>query len=118
MKKEKDPKTGEAMLAAGKDPVTGKFLKGHRYGKLGGSPTAIAVGRHRQIMLACVTEEDTIAVIRKLVECAKKGEGWAIKEFCDRLLGKAHQTIEAAITTTTTPEETATRIKEFFGLSN
>lgn len=36
-------------------------------------------------------------VAEKLVECAKNGEGWAIKEIADRIEGKPQQTVEQKI---------------------
>ncbi len=41
-----------------------------------------------------VTAEDIRAVLTVLVEKAKAGEPWAVKEFLDRTLGKADQRLE------------------------
>lgn len=41
-----------------------------------------------------VTEEDARAVWQKLIDCAKDGEPWAIKEFLDRTIGKPKESID------------------------
>ena len=41
-----------------------------------------------------VTEADVREVIAQLLEKAKGGEPWAVKEFLDRTLGKADQRLE------------------------
>ncbi|MCZ6756594.1 MAG: hypothetical protein O7E49_14895 [Gemmatimonadetes bacterium] len=41
-----------------------------------------------------VTAEDIRAVLTVLVEKAKAGQPWAVKEFLDRTLGKADQRLE------------------------
>jgi hypothetical protein len=39
-------------------------------------------------MVQSVTEEDMQTVMRTLVEAAKSGEPWAVKELLDRTLGR------------------------------
>ena len=41
-----------------------------------------------------VTDEDFEAIVGKLIEEAKQGEPWAVKEALDRLCGKPTQDIE------------------------
>ncbi len=41
-----------------------------------------------------VTEADVREVITQLLEKAKAGQPWAVKEFLDRTLGKADQRLE------------------------
>ena len=64
-----------------------------------------------------VTEKDVVAIAKKLVAKAKKGDIPATKELFDRLWGKAMQEIEGEIriireTTPKSPEEMTDRLKE------
>jgi hypothetical protein len=42
----------------------------------------------RAAALNAVKREDVEAIMAKLIEQAKAGEAWAIREFLDRVLGK------------------------------
>lgn len=64
----------------------GRFTEGNRASV--GNPHAAAVAKFRAVLLASVTEEDLAAVVRVLVDQAKMGEGWAVKEMLDRLVGR------------------------------
>lgn len=68
----------------------GRFLPGNPGGD--GNPHAAAVNRFRAAMMATVTEADVKAVITKLVQAAKAGEPWAVKELLDRIIGRARPT--------------------------
>ncbi len=70
----------------------GRFAKGNAGGP--GNPFAAAVGRWRSALAKSVTAEDVRAVLSVLVEKAKAGQPWAVKEFLDRTLGKADQRLE------------------------
>jgi hypothetical protein len=67
----------------------GRFAKGNAGGP--GNPNARSVNRWRAILAESVTDAQIKAVIGRLVEAAKRGEPWAIKEFLDRVLGKPIQ---------------------------
>jgi len=41
-----------------------------------------------------ITEKEAVAVVKKLIECAKAGEPWAIKELIDRCIGKPKESVE------------------------
>jgi hypothetical protein len=69
----------------GRDPA-GRFTKGNPGGP--GNPFAKRAGELRSALMAALTDEDWQAVVRKLVDCAKAGEPWAIREVFDRTLGK------------------------------
>ena len=70
----------------------GRFAKGNAGGP--GNPHAAAVGRWRTMLAETVTAEDIRAVLSVLIEKAKAGQPWAVREFLDRTLGKADQRLE------------------------
>ena len=55
--------------------------------------------RWRSAITANVSEDDMAFIVKRLVECAKRGEAWAMKELVARLAGKPLQSIEVADTT-------------------
>lgn len=75
----------DAVAAGGRD-ARGRFGPGNPGGP--GNPFAAAAGRWRATLVASVTEEDIAAVVRALVNAAKRGESWAVRELMDRTLGK------------------------------
>jgi hypothetical protein len=75
----------DAVAAGGRD-ARGRFGPGNPGGP--GNPFAAAAGRWRAALVASVTEEDIAAVVRALVDAAKRGESWAVRELMDRTLGK------------------------------
>jgi len=66
----------------------GRFLQGNPGGP--GNPQAGNVGRWRQALAEAVSAEDLAEVTRRLVEAAKAGKPWAVRELLDRCLGKPH----------------------------
>ncbi len=76
----------------------GRFRPGNRAAVGRGNPHADRVHAWRAALAATVTEDDLRAVIGKLVEAAKAGKPWAIRELLDRCLGKPTQAIEAVAT--------------------
>ena len=66
--------------------ANGQFAKGWKGGP--GSPHAAKVAEWRQALVDAVTPEDLTAVVQKLVERAKAGESWAVRELMDRTVGK------------------------------
>lgn len=76
----------------GRDPKTGQFLKGWKGGP--GNPHAQKVAHFRSLILDATTDEDILAVWGRLVEEAKDGKPWAVKELWERLFGKAKATVE------------------------
>ncbi len=75
----------DAVAAGGRDK-RGRFGPGNPGGP--GNPFAAAAGRWRAALVASITEEDLVAVVRALVNAAKRGESWAVRELMDRTLGK------------------------------
>ena len=75
----------DAVAAGGRDK-RGRFGPGNPGGP--GNPFAAAAGRWRAALVASVSEEDIAAVVRALVNAAKRGESWAVRELMDRTLGK------------------------------
>lgn len=71
----------------------GRFLKGVRGGP-GGNKQAELRRRHREMVAECTSDEDVQEIWRRVIDCAKMGEQWAVKEFFDRVLGKATTPIE------------------------
>jgi len=67
--------------------ANGRFATGNRGGP--GNPHARRVGQIRARLLAAITDDDLEAVIRTLVENAKAGEPWAVKELLNRLIGSS-----------------------------
>jgi len=82
---------GDNGLPAVRDDK-GRFLPGNPGGP--GNPQARNVGTWRQALAGAVSAEDVAEVTRKLVEAAKAGEPWAVKEFFDRTMGKPHVQVE------------------------
>lgn len=64
----------------------GRFAPGNRFAK--GNPYAAKVAAWRRALTSTVTAGDMKDVIRKLLESAKVGESWAVRELLDRTLGK------------------------------
>ena len=70
----------------------GRFKPGCKPGP--GNPHAAAVSRWRKGLIEAVTPEDITAVVLVLVQEAKAGRAWAVRELLDRTLGKAVQAFE------------------------
>ena len=64
----------------------GRFARGNSGGP--GNPHIKTVAAWRSALARVVSPADIEAVLRKLLERAKAGEPWAIKELLDRCLGK------------------------------
>lgn len=64
----------------------GRFQPGNSFAR--GNPHAKRIGELRAALLAAITDEDWRAILAKLVDAAKEGEQWAIREIFDRTLGK------------------------------
>ncbi len=84
----------------------GRFGKGHKGGP--GRPALKAYNRFRQMLLDSVDDDEFKAVVQVLVEQAKAGEAWAVKEFFDRMCGKSQQAVEL-----TTPQDAGKLWAEF-----
>ena len=82
--------------ADGRD-ATGRFAAGNRIAK--GNPSAAKMAKLRAKLLECVSEEDFAAVVKAVVDAARAGESWAVREFFDRLLGKPLQAADVFVTT-------------------
>lgn len=74
----------------------GKFLPGNKL-----SPGVAVHNKNRRMyqetLNECVSKDDFAEVTKVLLGKAKEGEGWAIKELLDRLLGKAKQVAEVDV---------------------
>lgn len=70
----------------------GRFAAGNRGGP--GNPHAAAVGTWRAALVDCVTADDLRAVVAALVNHAKAGAPWAVRELLDRCLGKPKLPLE------------------------
>ena len=69
----------------------GRFRPGNAGGP--GNPHAAAVGKWRAALASSVTPEDLQEVIRAMVDQAKAGEAWAVRELLNRCLGRPAQTV-------------------------
>ena len=65
---------------------SGRFAAGNPGGP--GNPYASAVSKWRRALSAAVTPQDIQDIVLRLVDKAKAGEAWAIKEVLDRTLGR------------------------------
>jgi hypothetical protein len=78
-------KTPSTNGGNGRD-ATGRFTKGNPGGP--GNPFARRVALMRQTMLEAVSDEDLRAIVRTLVDQAKRGENNSVQILFDRLFGK------------------------------
>ena len=98
MKREADMSVAETPLPNGDNGLAetrdskGRFLPGNPGGP--GNPQARNVATWRKALADAVSAADVAQVTRKLVDAAKAGESWAVRELLDRLLGKPHVQIE------------------------
>ena len=69
----------------------GRFTHGNPGGP--GNPNAAAVGAWRSALVKTVTLADFEEVVRKLVDLAKAGEPWAVRELLNRCLGRPTQAV-------------------------
>lgn len=75
----------------GKDPATGRFVKGWKGGP--GNPHASETAKLRAALLKEVKEGDVQAIIRKMIAKAKAGNVDAARLVFDRLFGKPPQNV-------------------------
>ena len=75
----------------------GQFLPGNQAAVGHGNPHADKAQTWRTALAETVTEDDLRSVIAKLVEKARAGERWAVRELLDRCLGKSVQPVAAGI---------------------
>jgi len=101
-----DNQSNEKQPRAVTHDAKGKFAKGNKLGT--GNPHAKKVADHRMAMMNAVTPADTKAVVKKLLEMALAGEGWAAKEYLDRFVGKVKQEVSV---------EGQTTLKTYLGIS-
>lgn len=78
----------------------GRFGEGNTYAK--GNPVNSALHHFRKLVLTQTKDSDIKAVWAKLVQKAKNGEPWAIREMFDRVMGKPQQSVEISGDMTTT----------------
>lgn len=82
--------------AKGRDPATGRLLPGH--GMAGkGNPHAKQIAQFRAAIYESVTKDDLVAIVRKAVDQAKRGDKAARDFLFDRAIGKATQVVEANV---------------------
>jgi len=77
-----------------RDPETGRWLPGTRSGPGGTNPLHLARARFNAVLAKAVTPDDFRDVVAQLVQAAKTGEQWAVREFLDRTLGRAAQSVD------------------------
>ncbi len=68
----------------------GKFVPG----TTGGPGRPKRANDLRQAMLEAVTEADILEVLARLLEAAKNGDPWAVKELLDRATGKPQSILD------------------------
>lgn len=79
----------------GQRDAQGRFLAGNAGGP--GNPHAASVGLWRKALIDAVSPADLDGVLKALIEKAKAGEGWAVRELLDRCLGRPKQMTELQI---------------------
>lgn len=79
----------------------GRFLPGNKANPGGNSHERYIARKHYNIFRSAVTDEDTIAITKKLIKMAKRGNLRAIEIYYDRMLGKPKQEIDLGIQTDT-----------------
>lgn len=70
----------------------GTFAPGNPGGP--GNPNARAVAAWRSALVEAVAADDIKRVVEVLIEKAKAGESWAVRELLDRCLGRPQQKME------------------------
>lgn len=75
--------------------ASGHFLPGNPGGP--GNPHSRRVAQLRVRIVETVTDDDLAEIVATLVQCAKAGEPWAVRELFDRLLGKATQPVAVEV---------------------
>lgn len=78
-----------AANGSGRDPQTGRFVKGWKGGP--GNPQLRALAEWRQVLIDAVSEDDLRETVEVLKREAKAGQRWAVRELLDRCLGKPEQ---------------------------
>jgi hypothetical protein len=89
--------------------ANGTFAPGNKGGPGAGS-YAHQVAAFRAALIGSVTTEDLVSVTHVLIEKARGGNLFAIRELYDRLLGKpdqAHKIVAAIGTNALTPDQVA-----------
>ena len=93
----KDDKTENgsplANGANGRDSA-GQFVGGNTFACGRGNPHAAQVTRWHGALVNTVTPEDLVVIFKKLVEQAKDGKAWAVKELLSRCLGKVPAAVD------------------------
>ena len=108
-KKKKAKKANPRSIGKDGRDSKGKFQKGNTLsrGNSGGGNKEKAK-KLKRALIDAVSEEDIIAVVRKMVMQAKNGDAAARKELFDRLWGRAKQEIEGTLNLIPTDEKTPT----------
>ena len=71
----------------GRDPTTGKFLRGNPGSK--GNPLNGRANKIRCVLLAALTDEQAKKIADRLIRMATAGDMAAIRELFDRTIGKS-----------------------------
>lgn len=81
--------------ADGRDPKTGRFLKGNRGGP--GNPDVRIIAEHRKALREAISREDLIDVLHKLRDLAKDGDVAAARVLFERCYGRPREEPPEAI---------------------
>jgi hypothetical protein len=73
----------------------GRFMAGNPGGP--GNPWARKTATLRKTLLEAVGEDDIRAVVKVLLEAARQGEPWAVRELLDRAVGKVAVTADGEV---------------------
>ncbi len=71
----------------GRDPRSGRFLRGHKFAK-GGHPHAARAAALMGTLLEAVTDDDVRAVWAALTKAAKSGDVAACRTWLDKVYGR------------------------------
>lgn len=90
----------------------GRFVEGNKGGP--GNPRARDAHTWRQALADSISPDDVAEVVQRLLEAAKSGKAWAIRELLDRCLGKPTVQIELDTDTPKPPMLTDEERAELF----
>ncbi len=74
--------------------ANGTFAPGNTFAK--GNPYGKRVGELRSALLGSVSDQDWNQILARLVQLARQGEPWAVREVLDRTVGR-HEAVDLAV---------------------
>ena len=91
------------LSAPAERALDGKFAPGNKAAVGHRHPLARRASQIKALVLATVSDDDIVAVVRKLVELARGGDLYACRELLDRLIGRPTTALVMAEDDATSP---------------